>query len=120
MTRLVWNQPTPSSLAGLRGSVDTSSPRMPKLTAAGLIAAIYLLFFAVGILNAAYVIKVELVLPETDYTTFRGIAQAVTNGAEILGAMAILVLVIHALGIHRPLAGLPATRPAPSHPCSPS
>jgi hypothetical protein len=102
-----WLSPTPGPLAGLREVVDTACPRMRPLTATGLIAAIYLLFFAVGILTAIHVLRLGIVLNETDYASFRGIAEVVSDTAEILGATAILALVVHALAIPRSLAGLP-------------
>lgn len=111
-----WLRPTPGPLAGLREVVDTACPRMRPLTVTGLIAAIYLLFFAVGILNAIHVLRLGIVLNETDYASFRGIAEVVSDTAEILGATAILALVVHALAIPRTLAGLPhyPTSPIPS------
>jgi hypothetical protein len=111
-----WLSPTPGPLAGLREVVDTACPRMRPLTATGLIAAIYLLFFAVGILTAIHVLRLGIVLNETDYASFRGIAEVVSDTAEILGATAILALVVHALAIPRSLAGLPhyPTSPIPS------
>ena len=106
---------TPAWLAGLRDSVDTDIPRIPRALAAGVIAAIYLLFFAVGILTALHVLRTGIVLDETDYSTFRGIAEVVSRTAEIGGAIVILFLVTHWLAIPRGLAGTPR-HPAPRSP----
>ena len=106
---------TPARLAGLRDSVDTDIPRIPRAAAAGVIAAIYLLFFAVGILNALHVLRTGIVLDETDYSSFRGISEVVSRTAEIGGAIVILFLITRWLGAPRSLAGVPR-HPAPPLP----
>ena len=104
---------TPARLAGLRDVVDIDSPRIHRATAAGVIAAIYLLFFAVGILNALHVLRTGIVLDETDYSSFRGISEVVSRAAEIGGAIVVLFLVTHWLATPRALAGVPR------HPATP-
>lgn len=104
---------TPARLAGLRDSVDTDIPPIPRATAAGVMAAIYLLFFAVGILNALHVLRTGIVLDETDYGSFRGISEIVTRAAEIGGAIVVLFLITRWLTIPRALAGIPR------HPATP-
>lgn len=116
MTNRTWLRRTPSTLAGLGPQIDTTCPPMRPLTAFGLISAIYLLFFAASTLYAAHILNTDLALPPTDYTTFNAIYDIVDRTARIFGAVAILVLVIRALGIPRPLAGVPRypASPVPS------
>lgn len=102
---------TPATAAGLGQAIDRAAGRRLTTPAAvGIIAAIYLLFFANGIFNAIHSAAHHSTSNLEDYTQLGYVQALVTIAAEIPAALVIFYLICRWLSIPRSLAGTPATR----------